>query len=729
MKKHKIFTAFFGLAFLTFLWDLIVLRSGFLSGDYSVQFYPWSVIYARSVKGLQLPFWIRYVQSGFPLMAEGQVGGFYPPHIFFYYFLPFRVAYNYLTIFHFAAAGIFTYLYAGKLGACRWGGTIAALIFCFGSAYAGCMINTATLKTLAWFPLVLLLIELYFDRKDGRLLLGAGSVLGIQLLAGATQVGFYAVLLSMVYFATGLILRKRFFSREILYGSLLPVIALGIFLPQLLLTRTMSALSWRSGASLDFALTLSMSPLNFMSAFFPRAVFHGPGVYIGVLSLLFFFAAINNIRKTPSVYPLLAVLITGVFIALGRYNPFFVMIIRALEFYDFRGPSKVILFSVFSASILSGVGFTHYFSNEKLRKKALQVFAISLTAALTLLAAARIILLLFRDRIISFGEYMVMRMVYGKPFHRHDLNMYMDKVRGFYDGIVRNSSLTEPFMLFSVVICVLLLFLAAYLYRHKSGIPVLKLVFFTILFADLLVFSGFGTGFRGNIQNFDYFRVETPEILSHIQRDRDLFRILPYDLASGKLPAWADPSLNAIYDIDSVALYTPLANEYYRRELEGLEVVDNALGYRTPAEDAIEKHLGLLRALNVKYVVSPREIEKPFLRSVMSENGVFLYEIKGYLPRAFVLRSLDLEAGIDPEARVEVISYSSGKAFFSVEMPYDGFLAFSENRYPGWTVRVNGEFSDIETVSVLQAVRLSKGKNNVEFVYSPLESIKYQQID
>ena len=721
MKKHSVFIGFFGFAVIIFLWKLISMRGGFVYGDYSDQFYPWSMIYAEQIKNFQFPFWTRYVQSGFPLMAEGQVGGFYPLNVIFYFLFPFRVAYNYLTVVHFVMAGIFTYIYAGKVGACKWGSALAAFLFCFGSAYAGCMINTATLKALAWMPLILFLFENYFNKRRAWLLGLSGVLLGFQFLSGAPQVAFYSGIICVVYFMAGLIVRRELRLIDLVWLAAGFFIAAIMFLPQFLLSRTVAELSWRSGAGVDFALSGSFSPLALMSVVFPYPVPGGARLYVGLLSVLFFIAAMLGLRKRPVLYPLLAILVFSMFIALGKYNPVFVFLIRTFEFYNFRGPSKAILFSIFSVAVISGVGFSVFFSDGNLRKKALGVFSVFLPVMLAAFFAFRGILIVFKDRILSFGEYLVRRDVYGKPFHRYDIETYMGKVEGFYESMLDSSSLSRLPVLFSVVLCVLLIVLGWYLFKSNKVRHFYRTVFLMIVFIDLAVFGSYGTGFRGNIRDFDFIEPECKKLFHRVKEDKDLFRIFPYDLVSAKLPNWTDPSLNSVYGIDSISFYTPLANEYYRKELEDLEVVDNALGLKKPREDALEKNLALVRSLNVKYIISPDKLEKPFLEKISSEKGIFLYKLKGWLPRAFVSKDLSF-SGIDLDIQVHVSEYSSGYAALEVNMPYKGFLVFSENRYPGWKAEENGHSSEIEAFSVIQAVRLDKGNHIVKFSYHPFSS-------
>lgn len=703
------------------MWRVITLKSGFIYGDYAAQFYPWSMIYSEALKGGALPFWTRYFHSGFPLMAEGQVGGFYPLNLLFFAFFPFRAAYNYITVLHFALAGVFTYAYTRKMGACQWGGALAALIFCFGSAYAGCMVNVPTVKVLSLFPLVLWLFERYFESRRIGLMLAAGAVFGMQLLAGQTQVAVYSAIFYVVYFLYGAKLSGAL-KKEDLFKAILGVfVAAVIFMPQLVLTHTLAALSWRSEASIDFALSDSFSPLNFMSAVFPYPVFRGARFFIGILSLLFLIMAFFEMKGNKKVRPLFVILLVSFFLTLGKYNPLYVLFIKAMHLYGLRNPSKFLLFGLFAASVLAGWGFTRFFAPvwQSLRARAVRAYSWFIAAILVLFFAAKLILRFLGEQIISFGEVYATNNIYGKSFHRFDLETYIGKVHGFYADMVRSSSVLNPLVLVSIILCFVGFVLCRTLPKdiRKSAVYH-KAVFFVLIFLDLLAFSVYGTGFRGNIMDYDRLRPQASAVYEAIKSDDGLFRFLPYDMASAKLPNWAMPSMNAVYALDSAALYTPLVNEYYRKALFDLEVVDNALGLKSPAPDSLDKNLELVKMLNVKYVISPYVLEKPFLEPVADSEGVYLYRVDGYLPRAFAVKDL-MPDMIDPEVPVDVLIYGPGEAAFRLDIPYDGYLVFSENRYPGWEAYVDGERAEITPFSVIQAVKLTAGHHVVRFVYRP----------
>ena len=718
MKKHSGFIIFFSVVIAVFLWKIFSVKWGFLEGDYKDQFYPWSYIYSNALKNFTFPFWTKYVHSGFPLMAEGQVGGFYPLNIVFFAFLPFKFAYNYIIILHFILAGSFTYLYTRKIGACQWGGALAALLFCFGSAYAGCFYNTVTVKTLIWVPLVLYFFENYFDQKKPSLLIFAGIILGVQFLAGFAQMAVYSTFFYSIYFVTGLVSRKSLTFRDMSIAAGSFLLAAAIFYPQLRISMSLIEVSSRQNATMDFALWGSFSPLNFMSAVVPYWVFRGTRFYIGILSLLFLIVYIADAKKRVKSWPLLSMFLISFFLAIGKYNPFYVLFLKALNFYSFRNPSKFLFFGMFAASSMAGLGFTRFcFVKNEEQTAFVKIFSSFVGIMLGLFFIAKLILKIFGDKILEFGRWYVSNYIYGKAHHRFDLEVYMGKVASIYSALINSSSLGNPFVLFSVLMCMASVIIVVIFVRHRKSIKVFKLITLMLIFVDLYVFSFYGTGFRGNIKSYETLEPECKTLLETVKGDPGFYRILPFDIASGKLPNWALPSMNAVFAIDSAAMYSPLVSEIYRKALEGLEVIDNSLGLMSPSENILKENLDILKVLNVKYIVAPYAVDCPGCELVGEEDGIKLYSITGVYPRFFCGKQLDRIVP-DKSVSVEVLEYTDGVGRFRVDIPYKGYFFLSEAYFKGWEVFVNGEEKGIIPVSLIQVVEIDKGQNVIEFRFS-----------
>ena len=724
MKKHKGFLIFFTVTILIFLWKLISLRYAFIEGDYADQFYPWSLIYSDAIKSMQFPFWLRFVHSGFPLMAEGQVGGFYPLNILFSFLMPFIVAYNYLTIFHFVLVGVFTYFFTRRIGACEWGGALAAFLFCFGSAYAGCMINTAVLKTLTWLPLVLWLYEEYFNKKKVWLMFFSGIIIGFQLLAGATQMAIYSALFSGIYFISGLFFRKELKLRDLGLLVISFMLAAVIFMPQFMLSWQLVSLSRRASASLAFALWGSFSPFNFMSTLIPFLISHGVRFYLGVFSILFLIASFVYAKGNKKVYPILILSILSFLMAFGKFNPVYVLAIKLTKLYSFRNPSKFLMFSAFGMSVLMGLGFTRFFEQgwSKAKEKILRIFSMFIGIMVGIFVLAKVMLIFFGEKIFDVGLWYVKKFIHGDGFHRYDLSEYARKVEVFYTNLTQNFSMMNPFILFSIILCLAGVGLSLLLLRKKRTAFFYKVLFFALIFIDICVFSIYGTGFRGNIKNLDTLSPACPTVFKTIQNDKSLFRIMPYYVASGKLPNWAIPTMNAVYGIDSAGLYTPLVADYYYRRLEGLEIVDNALGLLKPEDNALNDNEEIIKLLNIKYIVSPEPIECSFARFRIEENGTYLYQVEDYMSRGYVVSSIEGPYGFLQKDPVN-IEYRSGKAVFVTDIEQEGFFVFSEFNFPGWHAYVDGEEVDIRTFQdILIAIQLPEGSHRVEFVYRPFKN-------
>jgi uncharacterized membrane protein YfhO len=248
----------------------------------------------------------------------------------------------------------------------------------------------------------------------------------------------------------------------------------------------------------------------------------------------------------------------------------------------------------------------------------------------------------------------------------------------------------------------------------------LRFTIIGIIFLDLLVFSIYGVGFRGNINSFNWLVPDNKPILLKLKEDKGLFRILPFDIASGGLPNWSLPNANIIYGVDSVAAYSPLAVKAYKDSLLGLEIVDDSLGLIPPRADAIINNFDKLRLLNVKYILSKDVFNYDFLDLVEKDKEVFLYRLKDPLPRVFFCANINAEIKNEVIDDLSIIEYRSGYLKVKIKTSKEGHLIFSENYYPGWQVFVDNEVKQITKVSdMVLGVSLNRGEHESVFNFYP----------
>ena len=757
LKRERLFLSIFGLSVIIFLWDVILLKSTFLYGDYKQQFFPWYMEYARAVKDLTLPFWTHHMGCGFPLVAEGQVGPFYPLNLILFFIMPPVPAYSYSIVLHFMLGGIFMYIFMRELRLRGISAALPPILFMFASPYAGCFSNIASLKTLCWFPLVLYLIFRSFERNKPFILIFSGIVMGMQLLAGAPQMAFYSIVFSAFYFLFLLITaRDKPVKTRIGYVVLFALsglIALAIWTPQLIATNTLLSLSDRSARGLFFALSRSFFPAGIITLIFPHTttIFQG-AIYIGILPVIFAIAALFDM-KNRQIFFFTMLFLVSISCAFGRFNPLYVFFLKLSHLYLFRIPSKFLFFSAFSLIALSGFGLQNIMNGikeEKLKIINITVFSI-FVASLGSIVCFNIFFKVFRMEIVSLLKDYFANHMYSPLLHRHPIQYYMDSISDLYLNLLNGTSFFNKYMSIQLLILTASLFLFIFYCKKIINRKFFQKLCVAVIFIDLIFFSLIGTGFRGNIVNI-FDKLKKSDAVTFLKNDNSLFRIYMFNVEETESPLQAN--LNIYWEIDNIGAYSPLVFGRYHRILADLGCIDDSSGIIAPAKDALYRNLPLLGMLNVKYIITQGDVtdrKLEFLRNI--EGGKKLYLNKMALPRAFVVHKLKVisdEDGIlafmkdrnfDPAEEVvmedavpqmtESAAYLNGGAQISInnytdrdieiraKANADGMLVLSDYFYPGWKAYLDGKLVRIFRANyIVRAVYLPKGEHEVKFTFS-----------
>ena len=714
-KEHLIFLLFFAAAVMFMFLDVLFLKVALIKGDYLQQFFPWSSLYSEGIKNMRLVSWAEGVQCGFPLFAEGQIGQLYPLNVLFFLVLPFRAAYNYSFLFHFILSGFFTYLYARSKGSDIWGGAFAAVTICFGSMYAGCFVNTAALKALTLFPAVLFMCDRYMSEGLIKYTFFAGLLAGMQFLAGSVQMAAYSVAFYLIYLTCAYSREKRPFFDRLKGAAAIVFTAFLTALPQLAPTLVLSAHSNRPERTLDFALWNSLSPTALAGTVMPYVgmIFARGNIgYIGVTGLFFAVTGIYIAREKKELRPMMVFLVISLFMALGKYNPIFTNLLKITGFYSFRAPSRFIYFGVFAMSILGGVGFTHFMEcRDTVSRWAYKVFYLILAATTVFFVAVKTALHFLGPNVLAFAREYVKNHVYGKPFHRYSLDTYMARTEGYYNGLKEVFSFSDPYVLMGFLVLIMSGVFVYGISNTRIWRAALRPLAISFLCADLFIFSFFARGIWPELASFDYASPRGNAVYEAVRGGEGVFRICPFG-DFDKMPLWLRPSMNTYYGIDSVAIYSPLMNKDYFTEMQGLGVVDDSVGIVPPENEALYSKIDLLRSLNVKYIVSTRELKDPSLKSLTREGDTYLYELSAYLPR-FRFRT-DTVGKTD----IRVNFYASGRAELDIDPDSAGELIFSEKYYPGWRAYLDGTETKIRRYQgLMQSVYVPAGTHRVIFDY------------
>lgn len=257
------------------------------NGDFSGQFHAFSLFQAREMIDGRLPIWSSGSFAGFPFAADPQSAVFYPPRwltvllsslgSFTYYALTLE------ALFHVWLAGVFTYWLAFDLTDRRGPALFAAIAFGLGGYVVSYPIQQlAILETMAWLPLILLLLRRsVLPGSTARPLLAAAVIMGVAVLAGHPQSLLHIGYLAAAYYLF-LTRRARWGWRTVLgWGALFTVIAAGIAMAATLPAARYALETTRDAVTYEFVST-GFPLLDFLQVVVPGALTVWSPQYIGL---------------------------------------------------------------------------------------------------------------------------------------------------------------------------------------------------------------------------------------------------------------------------------------------------------------------------------------------------------------------------------------------------------------------------------------------------------------
>ncbi len=399
------------LVFVTLIYRRIAAGQVLAAGDLQLYFFPYWTAVVRSIRAGSLPLWNPYLFAGSPLLANSQVGVFYPLNWPFWLLssssLPgIAHAIHWSVVLHLWLAAASVYILCRRTSAIgRWPSALAGIVYA-GGGFLGVHIDHLNqLQALAWLPL-LFLPEVPWGGQRHRRGRGAGleglgrsvprwlrlpnplSILAFAmiLLTGHTQMAFIGACGLAIWhlvrsrWGTGASLQiGRWFLGFVV--RMTPFALAGLIAAvQLLPTLTLARLSGRGGG-LDWreAVSFSLPPWELAKVVLPPYItppLLPEGVaYLGVPGLL--LAALGGWRSLRALTPSrsggtsrtrsgegpargvwLVVAAIGFLLALGGYDPLYLAAVRlgVPGLVHFRAPARFLALYVLAGSVLAGIG-------------------------------------------------------------------------------------------------------------------------------------------------------------------------------------------------------------------------------------------------------------------------------------------------------------------------------------------------------------------------------------
>ncbi len=184
-------------------WRIALAGRVLAGGDVFTYFYPYWADATRAIQAGRLPLWNPYLFMGAPLLANSQVGVFYPLNWPLWLLLPAHQSIHLSIVLHVCLAALSAYLWGRvsmRLG--RAGAWTVGAVYALGGYLGAQVEHVNQLQGLAWLPLMLLLYDVTLvqagTQRPSRARLGAAFaglvlVVALVLLAGHTQTAFISL--------------------------------------------------------------------------------------------------------------------------------------------------------------------------------------------------------------------------------------------------------------------------------------------------------------------------------------------------------------------------------------------------------------------------------------------------------------------------------------------------------------------------------------------------------
>jgi hypothetical protein len=511
--------------------------------------------------------WNPYVQLGQYAFAITQYQPFYPPGLVIMLLFHNTLGYNLFILSHYAAAGLFFYLFAMNLRLVRYAGFTGGLLFMLGgflSMHGG---HHAMMSAAIWLPLVLLFIDRYAEKPRLRELAWASLALAAAILAGFPQVTVYGMMVVVAYtvfrFAS---LRSGW--KTVLRASvftLTAVTTLSVLLSSLQLFAVAEILPSMTREALTYSMFTEdyLPPYELLCFVFPGmmgGVNHVPTYatnqnlvelypYMGLLPLALCFLAVRCRRKCRDASFWIVVAVAALVLSFGGLTPLYRILYYVPVYNLFRAPARHLYEIHFAMAVLSALALD-YLWRDATRQTVRQIKA-----------AARFLAVVFAA---VFGLAQVLRVFAGwlsfpqsKIFDEVQVNP-LYTVGALKSYVIENLSPEHPTILYPCIFFVLTLIglrLLTIQRCRKVALVVLAVVLCADIYAPYSTMVGYTD--TSAVSNWR----ARPELVFLEGRgfDKERYRIYP---VNSEL-VYAYPLLNMTYGISAINDYCPMWSKRY----------------------------------------------------------------------------------------------------------------------------------------------------------------------
>jgi len=714
------------------------------------QLYPWKTLSIELIGNKEFPLWNPYNFSGAPLLANFQAAVFYPLNILYFLF-PQITSWTILVIFQPFLAGIFTFLFARKIGI----GIIGAIFSSIAYSYSLFILVFLEYNTIghviAWLPLVLLSVELLLDKiKFWWIMLFVVSIVA-SFFGGHIQIFGFLISFVFTYILYRIVVRK-WHLRKIFFnaGMMVFLIALSLGIVAIQLFPTIELISNSARVNQDYTflieklliqpyqVILLLSPDFFGNPttrnYLLSDSYPGNALYIGIIPFIFSLFAFLLFKKNTFVryFSLSAIVLLILFIRSPLTELLYTL---NIPLFSTGSPTNAIFLLSFSLAILAGFGFDEWI---KKTSKNQSMVIISIGTILILvwgLMALKVISVSNKNYLYTGALFIVFVLLYAS----------LDFFRK-----------TKINTLILYVVLAITIFDLFYFFQKFNPFVSAKLVFprtevFNFLKRNAAFnrFWGYGSAnVEANVET--KYRLFSPNGYDPLYPRR--YGEFIQASRNGKIETRFTRQTRSDAAVASGFGETDLSSNYYRlkvMDLLGVKYIldrlENGSTQRTfPRERfklAYEKDgwkiFENLKALPRAFLVSDykvfrskEEFGKKFFdknfdpsKTILLEENPSFYSSSEVSPKADESRSSrqDGYQMVTRQARtVSLVSYKPNKIVFLTTNQSDQILFLSDTYYPGWKALIDEKETKIYRANyAFRSVFVPKGVHTVAFEYRP----------
>jgi len=691
-----------------------------LLSDIPSLLYPWRSFAVDQLKAGEFPLWNPFYFAGMPLLANFQSAVFSWVNVFFL-FLPKVWAWSTGIVIQSFLAALLTYLFLCNRKLSRFSSLLGGIVFALSGFSIAWMEYDVHGHTAYFLPLLLFLVDEYFEEEKTGWLLGFSFAVAFQIFAGYLPIVIYSYLIIVFY-----VFVFHFKLGKLVKLGLFGILGMGLAAVQLLPGWELLRFSIRDVDPIVRASNASFLPFSHLVTLVAPDFFGNPVTYnywgkafydnfafwIGTAALtLVFLALFNSLENKFCRFWGIVLLFS---LVLVTKNPLGVFLQKIL-FLEGGVAARALFITDFSLAILAGCGL------EALMKEKKKILK-QLATVLILVGG-------------MMGVIWTMGLMIENPVNRLIA--------------LRNLVIPTAVFLFSIPLLFGIMF-------SKKSLPL-------CLFASLPLFL---VSCNLLYHAKKYLPFSKPEfvfpptpVIEFLQKQEKPFRFEPGDVIPQDM--WMPYGLEAASGSDALLpkrmgeFSTAIETGRVQKNISRVQLITN---YDSPLFSLLNAKYISVKKVTEKGIYSPegkppeRFLDKSRYKLVFEDKTVQVYEDLKRLPRAFWVYDFEvIKDGQEIVSRLQVqefdtkkkiileenpnfilssekakkqeiewLEYRPGRLKMVVNSDQPGFVFLANNFYPGWESFVDSQKTKIYRADyTFQAIKVPEGRHLIEFFYQP----------